>query len=173
MPTSFARKRKKVPFSPIRAVLAVGFLLTALLAAGASYADSPAGSDSGPLSTLVKFGERDYEVTTADWVSLDPISSATVRKIGYGRVSEVTIATTATGTYSSDGMVSPYIRYPGVTVRPLPVATGDSGRWERVPGTYIYTFGRGPSGNRVFNALTPRGSTMCMSIAGGGVCTVR
>jgi hypothetical protein len=173
MPTHFAWERKKMPVSRLRVGIAFGFLLAALIAAGASYADSPIAGGDRPLSTLVKFDNREYEVSAADWVSLDPISSATVRKIGYGRVTEVTIATTSTGTYSSDGMISPHIQYPGINVRPV-ADTGEGYRhWVRVPGTYIYTYGRSPSGNRVFNALTPRGSTMCMTFSGGGTCTVR
>ncbi|WP_196259574.1 hypothetical protein [Pelagibacterium limicola] len=174
MPTTFIWERKKVPFSTRRIAIAAGFLLVALIAAGASYADAISVAPPAPLSTLVKFGDRDYEVTTADWVSLDPISSNTVRKIGYGRVSEVAIVTTSTGTYSSDGMISPHVRYPGISVRPTPTAAASRGYyWERVPGTYLFTYGRSPSGNRVFNALTPRGSFMCMSLDNGAACSVR
>lgn len=47
-------------------------------------------------------------------VSTEVLSSTTIRKIEFGRMSTVTIATTASGTYSSDAMDSPHVRYPGV-----------------------------------------------------------
>jgi hypothetical protein len=39
-----------------------------------------------------------------------------VTKIGYGKKSKVSIVTTATGTYSTDGIRSPNVRYPGIEV---------------------------------------------------------
>lgn len=52
--------------------------------------------------------------TVEDSVSTEVLQSSTVRKIEFGRTSFVTIATTATGVYSSDGLDSPNIRYPGI-----------------------------------------------------------
>ena len=54
------------------------------------------------------------EFTVEPTVATEVLHSGTVRKIGYGRTSFVTIAETATGTYSSDGMASPHVRYPGI-----------------------------------------------------------
>jgi hypothetical protein len=58
-------------------------------------------------------------------VSGDPIRQSTVRKIGYGRTSFVTVVETASGVYSSDGLGSPHIRYPGIhkTLRREPATT--------------------------------------------------
>lgn len=151
MPTQFAWERKKIPLSRLKVGLAVGFLLVALIAAGTSYADGQFGSGPAPLSTLVKFGDREYELTTADWVSLDPISSSTVRKIGYGRITEVSIATTSTGTYSSDGMVSPHVRYPGITVRAVPLDESAEPIWKPIGGARIYTLGSIPSAVRIID----------------------
>lgn len=152
MPTNFAWTRKTMPVSRLKVGIAVGFLLTAMVAAGASYADGLAGSEPARLSTLVKFGDREYEMAAADWVSLTPISSVTVRKIGYGRATEVSVATTATGTYSSDGMVSPHVRYPGITVRPVPMRHVEAtATWHPVPGTRMYTMGHIPSSVRIIN----------------------
>ena len=39
-----------------------------------------------------------------------------MRKIGYGKSETVTVVTTDTGTYSSDGMADPHVLYPGVSV---------------------------------------------------------
>mgnify|MGYP000512724061 CR=1 FL=1 len=65
---------------------------------------------------LVKFDGRDYKIEAEDWVAQDPLSSQTVKKIEGGRVSFVTIATTTTGTYSSDAMFSNNVQYPGLSV---------------------------------------------------------
>lgn len=89
------------------AAIGPGFVLEA-------FADeAPAGFDT---SKLVKFDGREYRIDYEDWVSTDPLSSSVVKKIEYGRVSYVTIATTATGTYSSDALLSPHVQYPGIDV---------------------------------------------------------
>lgn len=152
MPNTLTWTRKKMPVSRLKVGIAIGFLLVAMVGAGASYADSIVGSDPEPLSTLVRFNDRDYEVSAADWVSLTPLSSVTVRKIGYGRAIDVSVATTATGVYSSDGMVSPHIRYPGIDVRPVPLRHIEaSAIWHHVPGTRLYTMGRIPSSVRIID----------------------
>lgn len=93
---------------------------TALAAMGPGYVleafadEMPAGFDTGKL---VKFDGRDYEVSYADWVSTDPLSTAMVKKIEAGRVSYVSITTTATGTYSTDGLTSRHVLYPGIEVK--------------------------------------------------------
>src|SRR5690606_33677992 len=79
---------------------------------------SPLMADGIDPDRLVKFGERDYIVDYADWVSTDPITTHRVKKIEAGRVSDVIVTQTATGTYSSDGLISPHILYPGISVRP-------------------------------------------------------
>jgi hypothetical protein len=65
---------------------------------------------------LVKFEGREYLVENADWVSTDAESTSVIQKIEGGRTSYVTVTTTATGTYSTDGLFSEHIQYPGVTV---------------------------------------------------------
>lgn len=94
---------------------------TALAAIGPGYVveafadEMPAGFDT---DKLVKFGDREYEVSYADWVSTDPLSTAMVKKIEGGNVSYVSITTTATGTYSTDGLTSRHVLYPGIDVTP-------------------------------------------------------
>jgi hypothetical protein len=61
---------------------------------------------------------RKYNVVIDDTVSTEVLRTRTVSKIGYGRKSIVTIVTTATGTYSTDAMLSPHVRYPGIGVTP-------------------------------------------------------
>lgn len=70
------------------------------------------------LSKLLKISDADgdYTITYDDTVSLDPLSQATVSKVGYGHVSEVNIVTTSSGTYSSDALKSPHVLYPGIEV---------------------------------------------------------
>jgi hypothetical protein len=71
-------------------------------------------------SNLVRFKDRTYSVTYEDSVSTEPVSQASVRKIGYGQTSFVQIAMTATGTYSSEALYSPNFRYPGIHVKDVP-----------------------------------------------------
>lgn len=80
-------------------------------------------------SKLVKFEGRRYQVQTEDWVSQDASSSQMVKKVEGGRVSYVTIATTPTGTYSSDGMFSRNVQYPGIAVDEAPHRTGSFSYW--------------------------------------------
>ena len=87
--------------------------------------EAPAGFDT---SKLVKFDGREYEVDYADWVSTDPLSSSTVKKIEGGKVTYVSITTTATGTYSTDGLTSKHVQYPGIDVTEV---TPDRRNWVR------------------------------------------
>lgn len=85
-------------------------------------------------ASLVKFEGRDYHVEYDDWVATDPISTVRVQKIEAGRVSYVTITRTATGTYSTDAMVSSHVQYPGISVEAAnPIRNAfryfSNGRW--------------------------------------------
>ena len=51
-----------------------------------------------------------------DTVSTEIKSTRVVKKIGHGRTSMVEIVTTPSGTYSTDGLLSPHVRYPGIEV---------------------------------------------------------
>lgn len=110
----------------------------ALAATGPGYVlnafadEMPTGFDTGKL---VKFGDREYEVSYADWVSTDPLSTAIVKKIEAGKVSYVSITTTATGTYSTDGLTSRHVLYPGIDVNQVnphgnQFAYWSSGQWQ-------------------------------------------
>jgi hypothetical protein len=59
-------------------------------------------------------GLKKFDFTIADSVSTEPLRTQTVSKIGFGQRTYVSIVTTATGTYSTDGLASPYVRYPGI-----------------------------------------------------------
>ena len=77
-------------------------------------------------SNLVRIGDQEWSGTADPGVSLTPISSAIITKIGFGRRELVQVSTTSTGIYSSDSMMSPYVRYPGVHVTHVaPAAEGN------------------------------------------------
>ena len=98
-------------------------------------------------ASLVRFEDRDYVVDYDDWVATDPLSTARVKKVEGGRVSYVTITTTASGTYSTDAMFSNHVQYPGIEVE---AAEPDrnffrywtNGRWSAfstgTAGSFIY-----------------------------------
>jgi len=57
---------------------------------------------------------KHYDITFDDSVSDDALHTQVVRKIAGGRTSDVTITTTPSGTYSTDGLLSPHVQYPGI-----------------------------------------------------------
>lgn len=108
----------------------VGGSLIGFLAAGFLALPSilpPAFADEEPVRTLLKSGHEIFRQpidgdnfvkpawTIEPWVSTEALSERTVKKIGYGRTEYVSIVTTASGTYSSDGLASPHLLYPGIT----------------------------------------------------------
>lgn len=126
---------------------------------GASLAlVAPALADGTPEhaidpSRLVRFEDRSYIVDYDDTVSTDPISVSKVKKIEAGKVSWVTITTTATGTYSSEAMFSPHILYPGISVEPEHAERNrfsywTNGRWS--------SFSTGNAGSFHYYRLTRR-----------------
>src|SRR5690242_15812238 len=52
---------------------------------------------------------RKFDIELSDAVSTEPLRTQIVRKIAFGRPTNVTIITTSTGTYSSDAITSPYV----------------------------------------------------------------
>lgn len=144
-----------------RVGVVVALMLVALIGAGTARADGWIDTDAPPLTMLVKFDERQYEVAYSADVSLEPLSSSSVRKVGYGHVRDVNIATTSTGTYSSDALVSPHVLYPGIKVSRV---HEDAHRHGPGPGFSILSLGRDPVSNGlVFNAIDPRGVRSCMA----------
>lgn len=148
--------------------IALALLTVAAFSANEAHADGIVRySGPPPLSTLVKFDNRDYEITHANWVSLDPVSSAVVRKVGYGVVTTVNVATTSTGVYSSDSMVSPHVRYPGISVRPVQTPRGEPEFSFDFPtasasGTSIYILSRDLRGTEHYMMVHDSGIHSCM-----------
>jgi hypothetical protein len=134
-----------VPTKAVLACLAIGALsglLLAQLGPGptlAAVASAPPFSYGKALDVnLARFDGEYFAIGTEPGVSLAPQSSVRIRKIGYGQTSFVSVFATPSGTYSTDGLHSPHIRYPGIHVDPLdtviePVSGAVLG-WSRLTG---------------------------------------
>jgi hypothetical protein len=72
-----------------------------------------------------------YDITFDDSVSGEVLSTRHVKKIAGGRTLDVTITTTPSGTYSTDGLLSPHVKYPGVDKKLKPWAGPSSSYWYR------------------------------------------
>lgn len=85
------------------------------------------------VTQFVRIDDRHFKITASENVDMVPYASDTVRKIGYGNESEVRIAYTSTGTYSTDGFASSNVQYPGIHVEEVfPLVPGF------VSGSMIY-----------------------------------
>lgn len=112
------------------------------------------------FDNLIRIDDREYELAYSKNFASEVQSSTTVRKIGFGRTTNVGIVTTLSGTYSSDGLMSPHVRYPDIEVRRRAAGaqTGlKAGVWHRgfgwlpqnfSPANSIITFGRMRDGGR-------------------------
>ena len=101
-----------------------------------------AQSATGPLfeaDDFVKMTDGDVRYTAhADGtVSTEVSGTQTVKKIGFGAVSTVTIVTTPTGVYSSDAIFSPNVRYPGITVTAEPTLLGVLRDLDKIDGLSV------------------------------------
>ena len=113
---------------PVR-VLAIGATAGVLVAAPlaapqvlSAAAEEPVKAVSSVLDTLFPDAVdanvfRKYKITFDDSISTEVKRTQVVKKIGYGRTSTVTIVTTPSGTYSTDGLLSPHVLYPGIEKR--------------------------------------------------------
>lgn len=86
------------------------------------------------VSKLVKIGNSSYDISYDDSVSLNPINSSVVNKIGYGKSREVRIVTTSSGTYSTDGFASNHVLYTGVQVSRVAENDSPTGAFAWVSG---------------------------------------
>ena len=85
---------------------------------------------------------KKFDITLDPGVSTDVQRTQIVSKIGFGQRTSVAIVTTPSGTYSSDAITSPYVRYPGIDVAP------------REPsGHYSYSTQTSKWGTRVWSKL--------------------
>ncbi len=93
-----------------------GALTTTASAASNLLALASGPAQNNDLSNLLHVGERTYDVTFSGSVSSEVLSSSQIRKIGFGKESWVSVVATASGTYSTDGLASNHVLYPGVSV---------------------------------------------------------
>lgn len=131
---------------------------------------APSGIDT---ASLVKFEGSDYVVDYDDWVATDPLSTVRVKKVEAGKVSYVTITTTATGTYSTDAMFSNHVQYPGISVEKDP--SDIYNRFSYWSGGEWFSFGT-IHGDSFFHyrdgnvGVSRRGSVSCVSGSGYRIC---
>jgi hypothetical protein len=78
-----------------------------------------------------------YTARADGTVSTEVSGTQTVKKIGFGEVSTVTIVTTPTGVYSSDAIFSPNVRYPGISVTAEPTFAGVLRDLEKIEGLSV------------------------------------
>ena len=91
-------------------------LVTNVSSALASVLPDENSPTSSSLSSLLHVGERTYDVQFDPALAQNVLSNYSIRKVGFGRVSSVRIVTTPVGTYSTDGLASNHVLYPGVNV---------------------------------------------------------
>ena len=68
---------------------------------------------AAPAFDMARLRKFDFSFDAS--VATTPLSTVTISKYGFGQRSVVTISKTPTGTYSSDAIASPYVRYPGIS----------------------------------------------------------
>ena len=115
---------------PIRTVFLSGALAGLVAGAIAAPAFFPAAFAAEPQKHILDTASeifpkpfdpkalRKFDIIVDDSVSTKALRTETVSKIGFGQRSMVAIVTTSSGTYSSDAIASPYVRYPGIDVVP-------------------------------------------------------
>lgn len=113
-----------LPTKPVLVGMTLGATAATALAMSGAGGDIRAFADDilAPgfdKSKLVIFDDTLFSVTTEPSVSTAPLKTEFVRKIEFGKTSVVKVTTTATGTYSTDGLYSPHFRYPGIHVDQL------------------------------------------------------
>ena len=104
----------------------VGLIVAGALAAPAFF---PEAFASEPQSHLLDRGKdlfpapfdmkrlKKFDITLDNSVSTEVQHSQIINKIGFGQKSMVSVITTPSGTYSSDALTSPNVKYPGITVK--------------------------------------------------------
>jgi len=148
---------------PIRTVFLSGALAGLVAGAIAAPAFFPAAFAAEPQKHILDTASeifpkpfdpkalRKFDIIVDDSVSTKPLRTETVSEIGFGQRSMVAIVTTSSGTYSSDAIASPYVRYPGIDV-----VQKDDGDYDRHHHSW-FGFATSPYGTRTWSQIT-RGS---------------
>ncbi len=122
----------------IAGIGALGGLVALLLASPSIMPTNAAQAD--PIREVVTSVERalapppdtdrllKWNVIVEPGISLEPIGESVVRKIAFGRTEFVRVVETSSGTYSSDALGSPNMRYPGIH-RTAAQTTGTLAYW--------------------------------------------
>ena len=145
--------------------------LLSLITAALVLSLAPASADGFDPSKLLILDE-DNGVRYEDWVSTDPLDTQVIKKIEAGRVSYVTIKRTSTGTYSSDGIDSAHVQYPGVIEPDNPRNSFSFSSWNNGQWTRLKTYS-GNSYVSISSYKTHRGETRtstCISTASYWYC---
>lgn len=133
-----------------RALMLGGFIgLGALFLAALPDLLPAAVADDQPMRTLLRSASQlipspidpdsllNWDFKVEPGVSIEPVSESSIKKIGYGHTTYVDIMETASGVYSTDGLNSPNIQYPGITKEPKVAAAPilwfwSDGHWSSV-----------------------------------------
>src|SRR5690606_7541371 len=110
-----------LPTKPVLVGMTLGATAATALAMSGAGSDIRAFADEMltpgfDKSKLVIFDDSMFSVSVDPSISTEATRTEFVRKIEFGRTSVVKVTTTASGTYSTDGLYSPHIRYPGIHV---------------------------------------------------------
>jgi hypothetical protein len=100
---------------------------------------------------------RKFDFTLDDSVSTKVERTQTVSKIEFGKRTIVSIVTTPSGTYSSDAIISPNVRYPGIDVSPKHRHGGEA------DDQYLYSTWTSPSGTWTWTKLNSGSFTFMTS----------
>ncbi len=124
---------------------------------------------------LLKRNGDYFAVDAEPGYSLDATSAVTIKKIGYGETSFVTVVTTPSGTYSTDGLASTHIRYPGIHSAQLAVypfmGYGSIFAWSKLTGwTKIPLLDARSFGYLDSDAGTASDAGVCVKDTTTGVC---
>ena len=145
---------------PVRTVFLSGAVAGLIAGAIAAPAFFPAAFAAEPQKHLLDTASeifpkafdpsslRKFDIVVDDSVSTKPLRTQVVSKIGFGRRSTVAIVTTSTGTYSSDAIASPYVRYPGIDVFPI-----EDEEYDRQHHTW-FGMATSPYGTRTWSHIT-------------------
>lgn len=131
------------------------------------------------LSDLLRIDLPNTDVSIGEGVATQVHSSSTVRKVAFGQVRDVQVYSTATGTYSTDGLASPHVTYTGVEAvpRPTPVFMVSVNAffwqaglgWTPVPASTSNSFATYQR-SHALPPLAPSGGMTCSEEAGVRIC---
>ncbi len=113
------------------------------------------------FADLLKIDED--TATVAPTVSREVLNVQSVRKIAYGRETSVQIVTTPSGVYSSDGVASPNVLYPGIE-KSVTARTGVGVLFALIGGSWMpLQLGRAGSFTEYGPGYITNGKMTCLS----------